>query len=41
MTTANGFQLDPGASITLSTTALLQAITASGTGAVCYIETYA
>ena len=40
VTTANGFKLDPGASITLYTTALVQAITASGTGAVHYIEEY-
>lgn len=40
VTTANGFQLSPGASITLYTTALLQAITASGTGVIHYIEEY-
>ena len=40
VTTANGFVLAPGAAITLNTQALVQAITASGTGAVSYIEEY-
>lgn len=40
VTTANGFKLVPGSSISLYTTALIQAITASGTGAVHYIEEY-
>lgn len=33
VTTANGFQIDPGASLTLHTTALIQAITAAASGA--------
>ena len=40
VTTANGIQLSPGDSLTLYTTALTQAITASGTGAIHYIEEY-
>lgn len=43
VTTANGFQLDPGASITLQTTALVQGITAAasaGTEKVHYVEEY-
>jgi len=40
VTTANGLMLPIGASITLRTTALVQAITASGTGSVAYIEEY-
>jgi hypothetical protein len=32
VTTANGFQIDPGASLTLYTTALIQAITAAASG---------
>lgn len=33
VTTSNGFQIDPGAGITLYTTALIQAITAAASGA--------
>jgi len=40
VTTANGFLLPVGASIELTTTALIQAITASGTGNVSYIDIY-
>lgn len=40
VTTANGLMLPIGASITLRTTALIQAITANGTGTVAYIEEY-
>lgn len=40
VTTANGLPLDPGESITLQSTALVQAITASGTGNVAYVEEY-
>lgn len=40
VTTANGLMLPIGASITLRTTALVQAITASGTGAIAYVEEY-
>lgn len=40
VTTANGLPLLPGASITLRSTALVQAITASGTGAISYVEEY-
>lgn len=40
VTTSNGFLLQPGASITVDTQVLLQAITSSGTGSVHYIETY-
>lgn len=43
VTTVNGFKLVPGSAITLRTTALVQAIIASGTmtGTVDYAETYA
>ena len=40
VTSANGFPLVPGSSLTLYTQALVQAITASGTGAIAYIEEY-
>lgn len=40
VTTANGFPLLPGESISYVTTALFQAITASGTGAIAYTEEY-
>lgn len=40
VTTANGFKLQPGASVVTYTTALLQGITAAGTGSVHYIEEY-
>lgn len=40
VTTSNGFKLAVGAALEVATTALLQAITASGTGAVHYVETY-
>jgi hypothetical protein len=40
VTTANGFKLVPGSAMMVYTTALLQAITASGTGAIHYIEEY-
>ncbi len=42
VTTANGFRLEVGASLTLSTTALVQGIIASGTmtGDVDYVEEY-
>ena len=40
VTTANGLPLDPGESITLNTNALVQAITASGTGNVSVLEEY-
>lgn len=40
VTTSNGLKLPPGASITLYNVVLIQAITASGTGAVHYIEEY-
>ena len=40
VTTANGLMLPIGASITLRTTALVQAITASGTGNIAYLEEY-
>lgn len=40
VTTANGMALISGASITLNTSALVQAITAAGTGAVSYIEEF-
>lgn len=40
VTTSNGLKLPPGAAIDLPTTALIQAITASGTGAIHYIEGY-
>jgi hypothetical protein len=38
VTTANGFQLDPGASITLHTTALIQGITAAATAGTVYVH---
>lgn len=40
VTTGNGFLLVPGAGVDINTTALLQAITSSGTGAIHYVETY-
>lgn len=40
VTAANGFKLGVGASFDLSATALIQAITASGTGSVHYCEIY-
>jgi hypothetical protein len=40
VTTSNGLKLPPGASMELKTTAAVQGITASGTGAVHYIEEY-
>lgn len=40
VTTSNGHKIPPGASLTLYTTALVQGITSSGTGAVHYIEEY-
>lgn len=40
VTTSNGLKLPPGAAVSFSTTALLQAITSSGTGAIHYEETY-
>lgn len=40
VTTANSHKLPTGGSIVLLTTALVQAITASGTGSVHYIEEY-
>jgi len=40
VTTANGFKLVPGAAMTLYTVVLIQAITASGTGAIHYLEEY-
>lgn len=40
VTSANGLKLPPGASIDIQTTALVQAITASGTGSVHYCEVY-
>lgn len=40
VTTSNGLKITPGAALTVSTTALIQAITASGTGAVHYVEEY-
>lgn len=40
VTTANGVKIPPGASLTLYTTAAVQGITASGTGAVHYLEEY-
>jgi hypothetical protein len=40
VTTANGFKLPPGGTLTLHTTALTQAITASGTGSIHYIEEF-
>lgn len=38
VTTANGFQLDPGAAITLHTTALVQGITAAATAGTVYVH---
>lgn len=38
VTTSNGLKLAAGAAIDIETTALIQAITASGTGSVHYIE---
>jgi hypothetical protein len=38
VTTANGFQIDPGASLTLYTTALIQGITAAASGATEYVH---
>jgi len=40
VTTANGILLSPGESIDIQTTALVQAITPAGTGAVHYVEVY-
>lgn len=40
VTTGNGLKLEVGASITMYTTALIQAITSSGTGSVHYVEYY-
>ncbi len=40
VTTANGLELKPGDSYLMHSTALIQAITSSGTGAVHYIEEY-
>ena len=40
VTTGNGFRLAPGASVTLYTQVLIQAITASGTGSIDYIEEF-
>lgn len=37
---ANGFPLVPGSSVTLYMQPLIQAITASGTGAIAYLEEY-
>ena len=39
VTTANGFQVDPGASVTLHTTALVQAITAAASPAADRVHT--
>lgn len=38
VTTANGFQLDPGASITLEASALIQGITAAATAGTVYVH---
>jgi hypothetical protein len=38
VTTANGFQLDPGAAITLHTTALIQGITSAATAGTVYVH---
>ena len=38
VTTANGVQIDPGASITLHTTALIQGITAAATAGTVYVH---
>lgn len=40
VTTANGHKVEPGGSLTLETTALVQAITAAGTGSIHYVESY-
>jgi hypothetical protein len=40
VTTANGMKLIPGAALTLHTSAAIQGITASGTGAIHYMEEY-
>ena len=40
VTTANGFVIKPNASLTLNTTALVQAITSSGTGTIHYVEEF-
>lgn len=40
VTTSNGLEMRPGDSLELRTTALVQAITSSGTGRVDYIEEY-
>lgn len=40
VTSSNGLKIAPGAALTLYTTALIQGITASGTGAVHYVEEY-
>jgi hypothetical protein len=40
VTTANGILLKPGDSIDMFTTALIQAITSSGTGSIHYVEYY-
>lgn len=40
VTTSNGFKLAPDAALTVETTQLLQAITASGTGAIAYVEEF-
>ena len=38
VTTANGFQLDPGAAMTLHTTALIQGITVAATAGTVYVH---
>jgi hypothetical protein len=40
VTTANGIKIEPGGSLDVPTTALIQGITASGTGSIHYLETY-
>ena len=40
VTTSNGHKIPPGGSIDVYTTALIQAITPSGTGSIHYIEIY-
>lgn len=40
VTTSNGLKIPAGAALTLYTTALIQGITSSGTGAIHYIEEY-
>ena len=40
VTTANGHKMPPGSSMDIDSTALIQGITASGTGAIHYVETY-